>query len=114
MKRILLASLILLMVCGFAVADNTDRPLKQTQYSVTVTSTSTEIMAGNLKGRYILIQNNDTAGIVYLNLSGTATVSRTMFILNPGDALELFNITNSVDAIGSIASNANVAVSEGR
>ena len=54
----------------------------------------------------ITIQNNDSAGIVYVNLSGTATVSATMFMIRPnGDTLSLKNITNDVSVIGSISSN---------
>ena len=54
----------------------------------------------------ITIQNNDAAGIVYVNLSGTATVSPTMFMIRPnGDTLSLKNIINTVSVIGSIASN---------
>jgi hypothetical protein len=54
----------------------------------------------------ILIQNNDSTGIVYVNLSGAATVSATMLMIRPnGDTLSLKNIINDVSVIGSIASN---------
>lgn len=90
------------------------RALKQHQDSVTVTNSVSYIMTENLTGRSILIQNNDAAGIVYINLSGVATASTTMITLNPGDSIYLSNITNAVSAIGSIASNPNVAISEGK
>jgi len=54
----------------------------------------------------ILIQNNHASGIVYVNLSGTATVSTTMLMVRPGGGiLELKNIRNTVSVIGSVASN---------
>ncbi|MBC8318698.1 MAG: hypothetical protein H8E41_12405 [Desulfobulbaceae bacterium] len=111
MKRIILITAIILFFSFPAIAK--DFPVKQIQRSVTVTAAAADISPINLKGRYVLIQNNDAAGVVYINLSGDATVSTTMFRLNPGDSLELFNITNAISAIGSIPSNANVAISEG-
>jgi hypothetical protein len=111
MKRIVLIIAIILFFSFPVIAG--DFPVKQIQRSVTVTGTAAYISPVNLKGRYVLIQNNDAAGIVYLNFTGVATVSTTMFRLNPGDSLEMFNITNTISAIGSIPSNANVAISEG-
>ena len=113
MKKLLIVLSIILFTAT-AWAGNIEMPKKQFQQAVTVTSTAADILPLNEKGRYVLIQNNDSTGIVYLNLSGDATVSDTMFRLKPGDSLELFNIINAVSAIGSIASNANVAVTEGR
>jgi|APSaa5957512622_1039677.scaffolds.fasta_scaffold24651_2 hypothetical protein len=112
MKHSLLIILLIIAISFPAFAQDT--AVKQFQTSVTVTAAAADIAAQNLIGRYVLIQNNDAAGIVYLNLSGDATVSSTMFVLNPGDSLELFNITNAISAIGSIASNPNVAITEGK
>lgn len=54
----------------------------------------------------ITIQNNDAAGIVYVNLSGDATVSASMFMIRPnGDIMTFKNVINDVSVIGSIASN---------
>ena len=114
MKQLILVMVLILLISPTAFAGNKDRPVKQFQKAVTVTSTAADIMTENLKGVDIFIQNNDAAGIIYINFSGTATVSATMIILNPGDILTAGNTTNSVSAIGSIASNANVAVSIGR
>jgi len=97
-----------------AYAGNMDRPLRYFQTSATVTNSASYIMTENQAGRSILIQNNDTTGIVYLHLSGVATASTTMITLDPGDSIYLTNITNAVSAIGSIASNVNVAISEGK
>lgn len=113
--KISLMILILMVIAGTVFADSVrDRPVTQYQYSVTVTNSSTKILSENLKGRDIIIQNNDAAGIVYLNFSGAATVSGTMLKLDPGDSITAINTTNAVYAIGSVASNANVAVSEGK
>ena len=113
--QIVTISLILFMFVTVTLADtNRVKPTKQYQYTVTVTNTAADIMTENQVGRDILIQNNDAAGIVYLNFSGTATASGTMLSLDPGDSIFLKNITNAISAIGSIASNANVAISEGK
>lgn len=53
----------------------------------------------------ITIQNNDATGIVYVNLSGAATVSSAMFMIRPGDSMSFKNVINTVSVIGSIASN---------
>jgi len=103
---------VILFGASLVFAD--DRPRKQYQYSVTVTSSSTEIIPENSKGRDIFIQNNDSSAIVYLNFSGAATVSDTMIKLEPDDSVSISSTTNAVYAIGSTASNANVAVSEGK
>jgi len=54
----------------------------------------------------VTIQNNHANGIVYVNLSGDATVSGAMFMIRPnGDTLLLKNIVNNISVIGSVASN---------
>jgi len=54
----------------------------------------------------ILIQNNHATAIVYVNLSGNATVSTTMFMIRGGGSVMRFtNVRNLVSVIGSIASN---------
>ena len=85
------------------------------QTSFTVTNASAEILPYRRNPRDILIQNNDPAGIVYINLTTTATASNTMFkVKADGGTLDLKRCRNAVNAIGSIVSNANVAVAEGR
>jgi len=112
MKRLLVAVLLVAIFCSMGFAK--ERPMGLIQTSVTVTGTAANIYPENLVGRYVLIQNNHATGILYINLSGTATVSDTMFKLLPTGSLELFNITNAISAIGSIASNPSVAISEGK
>jgi hypothetical protein len=53
----------------------------------------------------LVIQNTHASAIIYVNLSGTATVSDTMFKIVAGATLTLENIRNDVSVIGSIASN---------
>ena len=53
----------------------------------------------------IMIQNTHVSAIIYLNLSGTATVSDAMFKILAGGSLTLENVVNTVSVIGSIASN---------
>ncbi len=87
--------------------------LTEVQTSVTVTNASSVIAAADTFGRNVFVQNNDATGIVYLNLSGTAVADGTMITLAAGgDSITIPNITNAIEAIGSIASNANVVVIE--
>lgn len=113
--KIALTVMVALLISTLAFAgDNRPNSRKEIQTSVTVTDVSTEIISENLSGHDLFIQNNDAAGIVYLNFTTTATVSDTMIKLYPGDKLTAVNIKNAVNAIGSIPSNANVAVLIGR
>lgn len=86
-----------------------------TQTQKTVTSAAAELLAVKAGRRYLLIQNNDATGIVYLNLSGAATVGSGIKIAPGGSyvADASFCPSNAISAIGSIASNANIAVIEG-
>ncbi len=113
MKKILLILVISIVLTVSVWADST-KPITQTQVSVTVTSSASDIITENLAGQDIFIQNNDATGIVYLNFSGDATVSSTMLTLDPGDTVSITKTTNVVSAIGSIGSNANVVVILGR
>ena len=112
MKRIFLTLILSIMLATIVWAK--DEPTTQTFIVGTVTSTAANIIASDPRGKDIFIQNNDATGIVYLNLSGDATVSDTMIVLNPNEIFTAYNITNAVSAIGSIASNVNVAVYIGR
>lgn len=81
----------------------------------TVTNISAQLVAANAARRYLLIQNNDTAGIVYVRVDGTAVVTGFGIKIAPGASYELqgFVPTGAIHAGGSIASNANVVVVEG-
>lgn len=80
----------------------------------TVTNASTSLVAANATRDYLLIQNKDAAGIIYIAFGVEATVLNGVRIA-PGGSYELnCNIlTAQVFAIGDIANNTNVVVVEG-
>jgi hypothetical protein len=80
----------------------------------TVTSTSAQLMAAAAARNYLLIQNKDASGSIYLNFgAGAATVANGVLV-GPGGNYEPSVIpTDAIQAIGSIASNANIVVVEG-
>jgi hypothetical protein len=86
-----------------------------TQTQVTVTNASTLVKAAKTNRRYLLIQNNDTAGILYVTLDGTAATTAKGLTVFPGGSIEIqgYAPNGIIYAIGSIASNANVIVVEG-
>lgn len=80
----------------------------------TVTDSTVEILAATTVQRDVLIQNNHDTATVYINLSGDAVLNGSMFTLLPkGGFISLPGITNAVSAIGTVASNTRVAISEG-
>lgn len=86
-----------------------------TQAAATVTSASAQLLAAKADRRYLLIQNKDAAGLLYVNLAGAAATAANGIRIGPGDSLELtsFAPIGAVFAIGDIASNANVVTAEG-
>lgn len=86
-----------------------------TQAQATVTNASAMLLAAKNTRRYLMIQNNDATGIVYVTVDGTAATTVKGVRLVPGSALELSDYvpTGQVNAIGSIASNANLVIMEG-
>lgn len=86
-----------------------------TQAQKTVTNASTQMLAANAGRRYLLIQNNDAAGVVYLNIAGAAATVLNGIKLAPGASLEIkgFCPTAAITAIGSIGSQSNVIAVEG-
>lgn len=85
-----------------------------TQSQKTVTSASAELLAANLLRNVAVIQNNDASGSVYVTLDGTAATVAKGLKIAPGGVLVLdkFPPVAAINAIGSIASNANVVVAE--
>ena len=81
----------------------------------TVTNASAQLFAANAQRRYLLIQNNDTSGDIYVRLDGAAATIGTGVKIPAMGSYELagFTPTGDIMAIGSIASNANVVVVEG-
>lgn len=98
---------------GSVAVTNVNGAFTNTQ--ATVTSTSATIVAAKATRRYLLIQNNDTTGDIYVRLDGTAATTATGVKIPAGGSLELqgYAPTGAVTAIGSLASNANVVVLEG-
>lgn len=86
-----------------------------TQAAATVTNASAQLVAANAARKYLLVQNKDTSGDIYLNLAGAAATVANGIKVGPGDSLELAEYlpTGAIFAIGSIASNANIVVAEG-
>lgn len=98
---------------GLVIVQNVNGAFSQAQK--TVTSASTAIAAANIVRRYLMVQNNDPSGDVFVTVDGTPATTAKGLKVPAGGALELagFAPTGAVNAIGSIASNANVVVVEG-
>jgi len=86
-----------------------------TQAAATVTNVSGQLKAANAARRYLLIQNNDATGIVYVRLDGVTATAGTGIKIAPGGSYEIktYVPSGAITAIGSTASNANVVVVEG-
>lgn len=87
-----------------------------TQEQKTVTNASGQLLAAKANRRYLLIQNNDATGNIFVTLDGgAATLEKGIKIAAGGGSLALENYlcTGEIFAIGSIASNANIVVVEG-
>lgn len=86
-----------------------------TQAQATVTNANAQLIAANAARRYLLIQNNDASGDIYVTLDGTPATTAKGIKIAPGGSLELAGYCpiGAVFAIGSIASNANVVTVEG-
>lgn len=86
-----------------------------TQSQKTVTNASAQLLAANTVRRYLFIQNNDAAGIIYVTLDGTAATTAKGIQIAPGASYECqgYVPTGEIRAIGSIANNANIVTVEG-
>lgn len=86
-----------------------------TQAQATVTNASGQLLAAKANRRYLLVQNNDASADVYVTLDGTAATTAKGIKIAAGGSLELqgFVPIGQVNAIGSVASNANVVTVEG-
>ena len=80
----------------------------------TVTTASAQLVAVNAARKYLLIQNKDPSGIIYINFGAVATVANGLKI-PAGASYELNGnmLTAVINAIGDIASNANIVVITG-
>jgi hypothetical protein len=86
-----------------------------TQAQATVTNASGQLLAAKATRRYLLVQNNDAAGVIYLALDGAAATVGRGIKIDPGGSYECAGYVPSgaVHAIGSVASNTAVVVVEG-
>lgn len=96
------------------VAQNTQTRAAFANTAATVTTASAQLSAANAGRQYLLIQNKDTAGSIWINFGAAATQANGVKI-GPGGAWESGSVTpsNAVFAIGDLANNANVVVVEG-
>ncbi len=79
----------------------------------TVTNADQQFLAANARRKYLLIQNNDTAGIIYVSFGVAATAVNGVKILPGGSYEPVVPPNTSIHILGSIAANANVVVVEG-
>lgn len=86
-----------------------------TQAQATVTNASAQLLAARDNRRYLLIQNKDATNDIWINLTGAAATTANGLLIPAGGSIELqgFVCTGAVNAIGSIASNANIVIVEG-
>jgi hypothetical protein len=82
--------------------------------NATVTNASAQLLAANTNRQYLIIQNNDPSGNIYVNFGNAATAANGIKIA-AGGAYELVGVisTQQIFAIGDIASNANVVTVQG-
>lgn len=85
-----------------------------TPAAATVTTASAVLLAANASRKYLLIQNQDATGDIYIQPQAAAATANSACIKIPaGNYWEpLVAPVGEIRAIGSIASNANVHVSE--
>lgn len=85
-----------------------------TNAAATVTNASASLVAALPTRKFLLIQNKDSAGSIFVNFGAAATVANGIRIV-PGGYLELAHKVppQQIFAIGDIASNANVLVCQG-
>lgn len=86
-----------------------------TQAQATVTNASTSLAAAKANRRYLLIQNNDSSGAIFVTLNEVAATLLNGIKIEPLGSYEIqgFAPTGQIFAIGSIASNANCVIVEG-
>lgn len=98
---------------GTVTLANANGPFTQTNFAIT--TTATQVLAANPARRYLMVQNNDAAGDIFVAVDGTTATALTGIKLSPGSAMEFVGYcpTGAVSLIGSIALNINVIVVSG-
>lgn len=86
-----------------------------TQVVQTVGYASTTIKAANATRRYLLIQNNNATGAIYVNVAGAVASAGSGIFVDAGGSLEFqgYVPTGNINAMGLIESNPNIVVVEG-
>ena len=81
----------------------------------TVTNASTQLLAGNAARQYLLIQNKDSAGNIWVNFGGTAATQANGIKIAPGAFWEWDSTVSNqaLQVIGDIATQSNVITVEG-
>lgn len=81
----------------------------------TVTNASAQLLAVNAARRFLMVQNKDSSGRIWLYFGAAAATQSNGLMLEPGEELVLNDCVPTVEirAIGDAASNANVVVIEG-
>lgn len=86
-----------------------------TQAQKAVTNASGQLLAAKATRRYLLVQNNDATGVIYLTVDGGAATTGKGIKIEPGGSYECagFAPSGAIFAIGSVANNPNVVTVEG-
>jgi hypothetical protein len=80
----------------------------------TVTNANAQLLAANSTRKYLLIQNKDATGNIFINFGAVATVANGLRIAAGGSyELNCNVLTGVINAIGDIASNANIVIVQG-
>jgi hypothetical protein len=81
----------------------------------TVTSASGSLIVANTDRSYLLIQNKSNTGTIWVNFGAAAATQANGVKIAPGGSYELSGTisTQAIQAIGDIASNAEIVVVEG-
>jgi hypothetical protein len=83
-----------------------------TNSNATVTNASAQLVAANTARRYLMIQNKDASGNIYVTCDGSTATTAKGIKIAAGQSMELqgFVPTGAIMAIGDVASNANISV----
>ena len=81
----------------------------------TVTNASTQLLAANTARQYLLIQNNDSTGIIYVTFGAAAATLTNGIRILPGGFWEWDSTVSNqaLQVIGSIATQSNIVTVEG-
>ena len=97
---------------GSVTVINVNGPFSNAQK--TVTNASVEHLATNAARRFLLVQNKDGAGNIWIGFGAAVTTANGVQIAPGGSLLvDGFCPSDAIYAIGDIASNANVVMVEG-